>query len=134
MPRISSLTTAAAVSLALLSGCGSSKPSAKAPAKTSLASALGHHTLVVSARSWSGGQTCSGGTCTNTKHFSFGLNVKLTRAQAIKAAYQMAHENSLIVHDVTCHSLNGVHQGNSVEGGWVCHYIGALPKAADGGP
>ncbi len=44
----------------------------------------------------------------------------LTRAQAIKQTYQLAHQSSLIARDVTCHSVNEAHRGHGVESGWVC--------------
>ena len=135
MLRTWPLVAVAAVSLGVLAGCGgNSKPSTRAPAETSSAAVPGHHTLVISERSWSGGQTCSGGTCSSTKRFSFGLNVpKLTRAQATKEAYQLARQSSLLVRDVTCHSLGGAHRRHSGESGWVCHYVGGLPKPTPGG-
>lgn len=99
----------AAVALAVLSGCGGgSGASATRPARSAPAS-TGHYTLQVAERS-----PCSGGFCANSFLFAYN-QPKLTKAQAIQRAYHLAHQTSLVVLRMSCHS---------VPKGWSCEYFG----------
>lgn len=111
--RRAALIAVYAAALAVLTGCGSSsKPSPSASER--------HYQLQIS--EIHGPCSSSGSSISCGDHTIFVSKLpKLTRAQAIERADQLAHRVSRVVLRVTCHSMPT---------GWHCVYVGSRSAGA----